>query len=216
MHVLSINVGYPELLKSGKSSQPTGIIKRPVRGEMSVTKDGLPGDAICNQKYHGGPDQAVYVYGQPDYDWWEASLGRKLEPGIFGENLTITDLESASLHLGDRFMIGDAVLEVTSPRVPCATLAGRMEDSGFVKKFRAAERPGVYCRVITKGVIRTGDQVDYQPFAGDRVSIIEVYRDAFRPRTDTQRIRRQLAAPIAIRMRVAMEAQLAKKKSEAQ
>jgi MOSC domain-containing protein YiiM len=209
MHILSINSGRPEILKSGKSSEPTGIIKRPVNSEIRVTKDGIPGDAICNLKYHGGPDQTIYVYGQPDYDWWSAFLGRELEPGTFGENLTISELESASLHLGDRFTIGEAILEVTSPRVPCSTLASRMNDSGFIKKFRAAERPGVYCRVISEGVIRTGDPVEYQPFAGDRVGIIEVYRDEFQKPNDIARIRRQLAAPIAIRMRITKEKQLA-------
>ena len=53
-------------------------------------------------KNHGGPDQAVYVYGGADYAWWSAELEQELAPGTFGENLTISDLESAPLAIGDR------------------------------------------------------------------------------------------------------------------
>ena len=36
---------------------------------------------------------------------------------------------------------------------PCSTLARRMDDSGFVKSFRDAERPGAYCRVMAEGEV---------------------------------------------------------------
>lgn len=210
MHVISINLGRPESLENSKSGSLTGIIKRPINGEIRISKDGLPGDTICNTKYHGGPDQAIYLYGRSDYAWWEESLGMPLAPGIFGENLTLSNLESASLHVGDRFHIRDTVLEITSPRIPCSTLASRMNDSGFIKKFRAAERPGVYCRVMVEGSIQPGDPVEYHPMPGPRVGILEIFRDAFHPTDDPDQIRRHLAAPLAIRMREPKEKQLAK------
>ena len=71
-----------------------------------------------------------------------AELGAELEPGTFGENLTIAGLESAAAWVGDRLRIGDVLLEVTAPRIPCHILARRMDDPQFVKRFRAAERPG--------------------------------------------------------------------------
>ncbi len=66
------------------------------RGEL-----GLEGDFIANQKHHGGPDQAVYIYGQADYDFWAEALGQPVEPGLFGENLTISGLESGNFNIGD-------------------------------------------------------------------------------------------------------------------
>jgi MOSC domain-containing protein YiiM len=121
---------------------------------------------------------------------------------------TIAGLESDSLAIGDRLQIGDVVLEVTSPRIPCVTLAQRMGDPAFLKKFRAAERPGVYCRVIREGFIHAGDTVTYEPYAGEQVTILEVFRDFFDPELNETAIRRHLAVPIAIRARVDKEAQL--------
>ena len=68
---------------------------------------------------------------------------QELAPGTFGENLTISELESAPLAIGDRLHISGVILEVTAPRIPCWKLAQRMGDPGFVKRFRAAERPGL-------------------------------------------------------------------------
>ena len=142
MHILSINIGSARTIGNANVSGQTGIYKLPVAGPVQVTADGLADDAIVDTKNHGGPDQAVYVYGGADYAWWAAELGRELAPGTFGENLTICDLESAALAIGDRLHIGGVILEVTAPRIPCWKLAQRMGDPGFVKRFRAAERPG--------------------------------------------------------------------------
>lgn len=210
MHVLSINRGHAEPIANAKASGMTGIYKRPIDEAVTVTKQGLVGDAICDIENHGGADQAMYVYGLPDYVWWESALGHELAPGTFGENLTITDLESASLVIGDRLQIGNLILEVTAPRMPCVTLARRMDDPTFLKRFRAAERPGVYCRVVQEGAIQAGDAVAHQPYRGVGVGVLELFRDAFEPDNDQATIRRHLAAPIDIRTRRAKEQLLAR------
>ena len=143
MQLISINIGRTQAIQGAKASGTTGIYKLPVEAAQ-ITAEGLADDAICDRENHGGVDQAVYVYGTPDYAWWSAELGRALAPGTFGENLTITDLASARLNVGDRLRIGAVVLEVTAPRIPCVTLATRMGDPAFVKRFRHAERPGLY------------------------------------------------------------------------
>lgn len=208
MQLLSVNIGKARAVqvKSGR----TGIYKRPAENPVQITRDGLAGDTICDTENHGGVDQAVYVYGTPDYAWWAETLGRELAPGTFGENLTVTGLESASLQVGDRLQAGTVVLEVTAPRIPCVTLATRMGDPAFVKRFRRAERPGVYCRVIREGHVRVGDEVTLHPYEGETLGVLEMFRDFFRPHLDEATIRRHLAAPIAVRDRVDKEAQLQK------
>ena len=184
MYVLSVNLGKAQAIQGAKASGVTGIYKRPAEQHVSVTAAGLAGDTICDTENHGGVDQAVYVYGAADYDWWAADLGRELEPGTFGENLTISELETARLSIGDRLHLGSVVLEVTSPRIPCVTLARRMDDPAFLKRFRAAERPGVYCRVITAGRLRTGDPVTIEPYRGQTITALDLFRDfyEFKPR----------------------------------
>ena len=125
----------------GKSYK-TGIFKTPTDAAVVVDREGLLGDAICNRKHHGGPEQAVYALGSVDLDWWTKEFGRTIEPGTFGENLVIQGIDSRSVSVGDRFGTESVLLEVTSTRIPCATLSARMGDPGFAKRFMLAGRPG--------------------------------------------------------------------------
>lgn len=209
MNVISVNVGQARRIENAKSIGVTGIYKTPAAEPVHITALGLKGDAICDVKHHGGVDQAIYVYGEPDYAWWSAELGRELTPGTFGENLTIAGLESAALSIGDRLHMDEVTLEVTAPRIPCVTLAARMGDPTFAKRFRRAERPGVYCRVIREGDIRAGEAVRLEPYTGATVSAVESFRDFYVREWDEARLRRHLAAPIAVREREEREAQLA-------
>ena len=210
MQLISVNVGQAQSIAAAKGSGKTGIYKLPASAPVQITKTGLAGDAICDIENHGGFDQAVYIYGAPDYAWWSEALGRELLPGTFGENLTISGLESAAFWIGDRLQVGPVTLEVTSPRIPCVTLAARMGDPAFVKRFRAAERPGLYCRVIQAGWVRSSDPVIVERYAGETLGIIEMFRDFYQSEPDEATIRRQLAAPIAVRGRVELEGQLQK------
>jgi MOSC domain-containing protein YiiM len=209
MHVLSVNIGKEQAIKNAKASGKTGIFKQPTRAAVEVTPEGLVGDTICDTENHGGPDQAVYVFGSVDYEWWSQSLGRDLAPGTFGENLTISGLESAAWWIGDRLHIGGVVLEVTAPRIPCVTLAARMGDPAFVKRFRVAERPGLYCRVIQPGVVSTGDPILLEPYPGQTVTALEMFRFFYATNPSAAEMRRMLAAPIDIRSRRDLEARLA-------
>ena len=201
MKLLSINIGQMTPLPGVKKVGQTGIFKTPAAGPVRVTSLGLEGDAIADVRHHGGPDQAVYVYGAPDYDWWAAELGQPPAPGTFGENLTVDGLESARLSVGDRLHLDEVVLEVTSPRIPCGTLAARMGDPTFVKRFRQAERPGVYCRVIREGLAAAGEAVRLEAHAGPTITVLAMFRDHYEPDWDEAKLRRHLAAPIAIRAR---------------
>ena len=204
MKLISINIGKPQPIdsKSGK----TGIFKQPVAQPVDVHTLGLDDDVICDTEHHGGVDQAVYIFTVSDYNWWSQELEHTLVPGTFGENLLIEGFDSADCLVGDQFHIGEVVLEVTSPRIPCATIAARMNDKLFPKKFMAAERPGVYCRVLQTGTIETGMEVVRCGYEGARVPIIEHFRSFFGDKPDTETARRYLSAPIHYKMREQLEA----------
>ncbi|MGO7585209.1 MOSC domain-containing protein [Rhizobium ruizarguesonis] len=204
MKILALCTGDPERLP-GKSYK-TGIFKHAVNGAVMIDAEGLVGDAICNRKHHGGVDQAVYVEGSLTLDWWSRELGRPYEPGTFGENMVISDLDNRDVAVGDRFAAGDLILEVTSCRMPCATFAARMTDPKFVKRYTAAARPGIYCRVIRGGVVEPGMLVDHRPFAGERVMMPELM-ETFGRRLQGADRARHLAAPIHYKLRALLESQ---------
>ncbi len=205
--VLSVNVGMPVPFEH-TGPKVTGIFKRPQSAPVWISATGLEGDAICDVEHHGGADQAVYVYGQPDYDHWSSDIGKVLEPGTFGENLTLASFESAAINIGDHLVCGSLVLEATSPRIPCRTFAARMEDKFFVKKFLAANRPGVYCRVIAEGSVQSGDEFTYIPFTGERIPVVELNDKWNRSDLQPGEMRRFLATPIHEKSRRQWEALL--------
>ena len=191
--VESVNTGKaaPIATKSGMS----GIDKRPLAGRVAVRRLGLDGDVIVDTENHGGVDQAVYCYCRSDYDWWEGELGLKLQAGSFGENLTLGGMASADAAVGDRLACGGLVLEVTSPRIPCATFAAHMGDRQFVSRFFRANRSGFYCRVIAEGSLAAGDRLEHIPFDGLRVPVSELVERYGDRNLDSDTVARFLAAP---------------------
>lgn len=208
--LISVNLGTRQTLQTGKGPEVTGIFKRPVDGPVRVGSLGLEGDFIASEKHHGGPDQAVYIYTQPDYEWWSTEIGQPLASGTFGENLTVSGLESASCSIGDRLRVGEVLLEVSAPRIPCGTLARRMDDTKFTERFRQAERPGLYCRVLMEGNLQAGDEIAYAPYSGERIGVVEVFRDYYSKERTPASIRRLLGVPLDIRGRTDLEKQLAR------
>ena len=208
MIAISVNLGEKRILQWKERVETTGIFKFPTDEPVKVTKLGLEGDVIISKRHHGGPDQAGYVYGGADYDWWADELGKEISPGTFGENLTITELESAQFNVGDYIHTGEVTLQVTAPRIPCKTFAARMDDSQWVKKFRYAEKPGLYCRVLKEGFVRAGDAVSVEGFTGETVSILDMFRDYYYRNKSEETLLRYLNAPIAIRDRNSFEEQL--------
>ena len=211
MKLANVNIGQERTQQNGNKLETTGIYKLPTPEPVHISSLGIKEDFIASKKHHGGPDQAIYVYGTTDYDWWSTELGRDLYPGTFGENLDITELESAQFNIGDRLLIGSVILEITAPRIPCGTLAARMEDPQFVKRFRHAERPGFYCRVIQEGTVEMGNDVKIERYEKETVSVIQIFRDYYDKNKSEETIRKQLNAPIAIRLRTALEEDLQKR-----
>jgi len=202
MRLVSVNTGKAEReAKDDWASPLTGLYKKPQAQSVFIADTGLQGDVICDKRHHGGFDQAVYVYGDLDYAWWSKQINRSLYPGCFGENLTISDYSCINTQIGDHFIIGSVVLEVTAPRIPCDKFARHMEIEGFKNLFRRAERPGAYCRVLSPGDVKCGDEVILQTKSSNGLSLLELFRDFFTPNHDKNTIQHILEAPVAERVR---------------
>ena len=90
--------------------------------------------------------------------------GYPLHPGALGENLTTVGLDRRDLRKGQRFRVGDAVIELTKVRWPCATL--KVYSAGLPTSLEAREPSsprwglsGFYALVVEEGMVRTGDSI---------------------------------------------------------
>jgi len=176
--VLSVNVGRPKDAEWAGLGY-TSMDKRPVDAAVRVHRNGLVGDVVSDTKYHGGPDQAVYVFAREDLDLWAERLGVGLRDGQFAENLTTSGLDVNEALVGERWRIGSALLEVCHVRTPCndfknwVGIAGA-DNKGWVKRFAAEARPGPYLRVLQEGQVRAGDEIEvvHRPGHGLTVSML--------------------------------------------
>jgi MOSC domain-containing protein YiiM len=158
--VVSVNVGRPAPLATGKRVVQSAIGKAPVEGPVAVRGVNLEGDDQADRSVHGGPDQAVYAYASEDIAYWSSQLGRELPPGTFGENLTIEGIDVSGARIGERWRIGTAELRITGPRIPCFKLEARIGERGFQKQFLHAGRCGAYFAIAQEGELQAGDAVE--------------------------------------------------------
>jgi MOSC domain-containing protein YiiM len=198
MKLLAICMGSAERLP-GRSYR-TGIYKTQVNAAVMVDPLGLVGDAVCNTKHHGGPDQAILLEGSLTLGWWRTALNRDLPVGTFGENFVIEGLDNRDVAVGDRFQVGEITLEATCPRSPCGTLAVRMGDPQFARTYFRAARPGIYCRVVRSGMVSPDDPVRHEQYVGERVTIKELLASMGRD-LSPEEYTRFLAVPVGDRWR---------------
>jgi MOSC domain-containing protein YiiM len=174
----------------------TAIDKRPVAERVAVRSPGpsgvgLAGDQVVDIRHHGGRDQAVYAYAVEDRDWWAAELRRELAPGSFGQNLDTEGIDVTGAVIGERWQVGDdgLVLEVTSPRIPCKTFQGFIDEPRWIKRFTERGAPGAYLRVVEAGTVGAGDTVTVTDRPPHGVTVGDVFRIR---QVGTERLQRML------------------------
>lgn len=158
MKIISTNIGERKNIDWKGKIITTGIFKFPIDTSIFLNKEDVKGDAICNREHHGGIEQAVYGYSQSHYGYWKKkyqSLDWKY--GMFGENLTIDNLDETTIHVGDTYQVGECILEATKQRNPCVKLGVRFNDMKIIKQFWNTTMCGVYFKVVQTGNVKVGD-----------------------------------------------------------
>ncbi|MBJ7555159.1 MOSC domain-containing protein [Marinomonas spartinae] len=160
MQLISLNVSQPKMVEHNGTSVLTGIFKQPCTGKKLVTSNNIEGDGQGDMVRHGGVHKAVYAFSYHHYDYWRHTLNNQnLTPGAFGENLTISCLDESDIFIGDRFRLGECLLEVSQPRMPCYKLGIALNNALAIKLFIDHYYTGVYFRVIEEGFIEQGDEL---------------------------------------------------------
>src|SRR3954465_6377570 len=194
--LLSVNVGLPrDVTWSGKTMR-TGIWKSPVEGRRMVHKLNIVGDGQGDLSGHGGEQRAVFVYQMESYHYWERFLGRNdFVYGQFGENFTVDGLSDDEVCIGDRYRIGEAVFEVSQPRVTCYRVGIRMDEPRMAALLVAHGRPGFYLRVLEEGDVRAGDVVTKTAGGSEAMTVAEINALLYLAGHDVAQLERALRIP---------------------
>lgn len=194
--LLSVNVGVPrDVVWEGKTVR-TAIWKAPVEGPRMVRRINIDGDDQADRAGHGGEHRAVFVYQIESYRYWERQLGRHdFTHGQFGENFTVDGLADDEVCIGDRYRIGQALFEVTQPRVTCFRVGIRMQEPRMPSLLVAHHRPGFYLRVLEEGLVQAGDEIVRVGIGPEQVSVAEIDGLLYLPNRSRRGLERALRIP---------------------
>jgi MOSC domain-containing protein YiiM len=147
------------------SISPGGVPKRPI-AEAEVTVEGIRGDSWAHPQIHGGPNQALLLITSEGIGQLIAQ-GYPVFPGALGENLTTLGLDRRQMRIGQRYRVGDVMLEITRMRAPCVTLevyGPSIKHAIYDAQVKASDASsprwglaGFYARVLHGGIVRPKD-----------------------------------------------------------
>ena len=194
--LMSVNVGLPKDIPWKNRTVYTGAWKTPVTGRRMVRRLNIDGDGQGDLAGHGGENRAVLVYQLDSYRHWAKEFRRDdLVPGLLGENLTVEGLPDDEVCIGDRYRIGQAVFEVTQPRVTCYRAGMRIGEPRMAALLVSHRRPGFYCRVITEGEVEAGQEIVKIGDGPERITVAEIDALLYLPGHPRDALQRALRIP---------------------
>jgi MOSC domain-containing protein YiiM len=183
LRIVSVNVAKPSLLLEWPSGDViSSIDKRPVAAnELELTTLNLEGDEQADTRpkahggqVHGGVHQAVYAFPAEHYPRLEGLLGRSLEWGFMGENLTVSGANEHDVCIGDVWRWGRARLQVSAPRGPCYKLGIRLGRQALRTVVREEGLVGWYLRVLEPGRVPCSGMITREERHAAGVSVARV------------------------------------------
>ncbi len=176
MKVVSVNIGERKKVQWKNKEYETGIFKYPVETSIFLDTEDVRGDNVVNRIHHGGVLQAAYAYGEQHYAYW-----KKLYPeqdwnyGMFGENITISNLNEEEIHVGSIYQLGKSKVEITKPRQPCLKLGIRFNNLKIIKQFWNSTKSGIYFKILETGSVHKSDELILLENKPKNMTIAELY-----------------------------------------
>ncbi|MEN8125200.1 MAG: MOSC domain-containing protein [Bacteroidota bacterium] len=176
MKLISVNIGEKKTVQYKNKTYSTGIFKYPLKDSIFLGLEDVENDYVIDRRYHGGIEKAVYAYGENHYEFWK-DLYPNLDfhYGMFGENLTVSNLWEEKIFVGNVYQLGETIIEVTKPREPCAKLGIVFNNPKVIKQFWNSTKSGVYFKVLQTGKVTKNDAFVLLEKAKNAPSIADVY-----------------------------------------
>lgn len=135
-------------------SDKKGVVKSPVP-EIEINENG-----IINDAHSGNWHRQISLLDMSSISKFRKELGREISHGEFAENITTDGFILYKMNLLDRFKINDVELELTQIGKECH--GGGCAIYNAVGKC-VMPKEGIFCRVISGGKIKPGDEIEYVP-----------------------------------------------------
>ncbi|MFD1163355.1 MOSC domain-containing protein [Hwangdonia seohaensis] len=189
MKINSTNIAKPTTIIWNGKKIKTGIYKTPTNIPIYLGKETVKNDEVSDRKVHGGIYKACYLFSENHYDYWK-NLYPNLDwnYGMFGENLTVKNLDETKLFIGDVFEIGDALVQVTQPREPCFKFGVKFGSQRVIQQFINYGFPGTYVRVLREGLVQTGNKLKCIEHDKSSISICDFFQLLYSKNKNPQHI----------------------------
>ncbi|MFT5306848.1 MAG: MOSC domain-containing protein YiiM [Flavobacteriales bacterium] len=176
MKILSLNIGGRKVVVHNGKEVETGIYKSPVNTPILLEETDVQNDHVVDRKYHGGIDKACYIYGANHYPFWKEKYPlADMSFGAFGENITFEVIDETKLHIGSRYQLGAAIVEIASSRQPCFKLGIRIGNPIVVRDFAQNSYSGVYLRVVKSGTVSLTDEMTTLDIKDNNITVAELH-----------------------------------------
>lgn len=160
MQVLSTNIGNLTKINWNGKELNTGIFKHPTSSPLVLETEKVVNDSIADRKVHGGVYKACYLFSTKHYPYWKNRYPNlDWNWGMFGENLSVSDMDETELKIGDIYKIGSALVQISQPREPCFKLGIRFGTQKVLKEFIEYGFPGTYVKILEEGQVSSGDEL---------------------------------------------------------
>ena len=177
----SLLIGGPKPFRADGTM--SAMAREPVDRPFMLRMLGFDGDQVADPTVHGGVDKAVHFYPAEHYPKWIAHFaGEGIShphldaAGAFGENISASGLTEDKVRIGDRFRIGEALVEVAQGRQPCWKIDHHFGVHGLTGAVIKTGRCGGYFRVIEEGEVAPGDRIEQVEQAGHNWTVERVFK----------------------------------------
>ena len=180
MKVISTNIGAPKTFTWNGAEEKTGIFKYPTSDALFLTKNQVKGDTVIDRVHHAGVHKACYLFSADYYPFWkERYPDHQWDWGMFGENLTISDMDEAKIRVGNIYQIGGTTVQVSQPREPCYKLGIRFGTQDILREFINHNHPGTYVKILEEGQVKSGDHVKLLEESNNSLTVQQFYELIF-------------------------------------
>ena len=145
------------------SANNGGVPKLPIQQAMIGIR-GIEGDRQQERKHHGRLWQAICLQSLEAIERMQAE-GHSIAPGSAGENITVLGVDWATIRPNTRIRVGEALLEISLPAIPCRHNAQWFSDGDFMRMHHTKHPAETrwYATVIDPGPVATGDEIVVEP-----------------------------------------------------